>query len=133
MSRMVWLIKNTKTIGRLFVGIFYRANESLIKMLGVEFYFYFNCLIYGFKDWQNYHYFVISRKYIYVGSFFEGVKSISIDGMYCSSINPSQEVSIKILSTGDKDYFSINGEIQYKDDSNKLYGNNFGFIVCNSI
>lgn len=86
-------------------------------------------LIYGFKDWQNYHYFVISRKYIYVGSFFEGVKSISIDGMYCSSINPSQEVSIKILSTGDKDYFSINGEIQYKDDSNKLYGNNFGFIV----
>ena len=86
-------------------------------------------LIYGFKDWQNYHYFAVSKKYIYVGSFFEGVRSISIDGMYCSAIDPTHDLNIKILSTGDKDYFSINGEIQYKDDANKLYGNNFGFIV----
>lgn len=86
-------------------------------------------LIYGFKDWQNYHYFVISKYNMYLGSFYEGVKSIDIDAMYVSAIQPKQNNSLKVLSKGDKMYFSINGEIQYKDDVNKLFGNNFGFIV----
>lgn len=86
-------------------------------------------IIYGFKDWQNYHYFAISKRAIYIGSFFEGVKSTDVEAMYCNSINPKENNNIKILSTGDKDYFSVNGNIQYKDDANRLYGNNFGFIL----
>ncbi len=86
-------------------------------------------IIYGFKDWQNYHYFAISKKAIYIGSFYEGVKSIDVEGMFCSHINPKLPNNIKILSTGEKDYFSVNGEIQYKDDANKMFGNNFGFVL----
>ena len=86
-------------------------------------------LIYGFKDWQNYHFFVISKHNMYLGSFYEGVKSSNIDAMYVSAIQPKQNNSLKILSTGDKIYFSVNGEIQYKDDNIKLFGNNFGFIL----
>lgn len=86
-------------------------------------------LIYGFKDWQNYHFFVISKHNMYLGSFYEGVKSTNIDAMYVSALQPKQNNALKILSTGDKIYFSVNGEIQYKDDAIKLYGNNFGFII----
>lgn len=86
-------------------------------------------LIYGFKDWQNYHFFTISKRNIYLGSFYEGVKSTDIDAMYVSAIQPKQNNTLKILSTGDKIYFSINGEIQYKDDNQKLFGNNFGFVL----
>jgi S1-C subfamily serine protease len=86
-------------------------------------------ILYGFKDWDNYHYFAISKRSIYIGSYFEGVKSGSIEDMYCSAINPLHNNTIKIITTGSKSYFSVNGEIQFKDDPNKLYGNNLGFIV----
>ncbi len=86
-------------------------------------------IIFGFKDWQNYHFFVISKHNMFLGSFYEGVKSTDIDAMYVSAIQPKQNNALKILSTGDKIYFSVNGEIQYKDDAVKLYGNNFGFVL----
>jgi S1-C subfamily serine protease len=86
-------------------------------------------IIYGFKDWQNYHFFAISKKNIYIGSFYEGVRSTDVEDMYCSAINPMQNNTVKILCTSEKSYFSINGEIQYKDDNNKLFGNNFGFVL----
>jgi S1-C subfamily serine protease len=89
-------------------------------------------LIYGFKDWQNYHYFAISKKHIYLGSFYEGVKTSYIDGMFCSNINASQNNVIKVISDGDKDYYSVNGEIQYKNDRSRLFGNNFGFVTSSS-
>jgi S1-C subfamily serine protease len=86
-------------------------------------------IIYGFKDWQNYNYFAISNKNIYVGTVYEGVKATEVDEMFSSAINPLQNNTIKILCTGEKNYYSINGEIQYNSKNNKLYGNNFGFIL----
>ena len=86
-------------------------------------------IIYGFKDWQNYNYFAITKKAIYVGSFYEGVKSADVEAMYCSAINPLQNNVIKVLTTGGKTYFSVNGEIQYKDDASRLFGNNLGFVL----
>jgi S1-C subfamily serine protease len=86
-------------------------------------------VIYGFKDWQNYHFFAVSKHNMYLGSFYEGVKSTNIDAMYVSALQPKQNNTLKILSNGEKIYFSVNGEIQYKDDANKLFGNNFGFIT----
>lgn len=86
-------------------------------------------IIFGFKDWQNYNYFAISNKALFIGSFYEGVKSENIAGMYCSAINPAQNNSIKIISNGEKDFYSVNGEIQYKEAKNRLIGNNLGFVV----
>jgi len=86
-------------------------------------------IIYGFKDWQNYHYFAITRSAIYIGSFYEGVRSVEVEAMYCSAIRPMQNNSLKILCTGEKCFFSVNSEIQYKDESKRLFGNNFGFVL----
>ena len=52
-------------------------------------------IIYGFKDWQNYHYFAISKKNIYIGTVYEGVKSNDVDAMYCSAINYLQNNVVK--------------------------------------
>lgn len=86
-------------------------------------------LIYGFKDWQNYHYFAITKKNFYIGSVYEGVKSNYVDAMYSSAINLAQANTIKIICNGENSFYSINGEVQYKDQSRKLFGSNFGFIV----
>jgi S1-C subfamily serine protease/antitoxin component YwqK of YwqJK toxin-antitoxin module len=86
-------------------------------------------LIFGYKDWQNYHYFVVGKKYIFIGSVYEGVKSVDADAMYCSSLNPLENNNLKILSNGEKLYYSVNGEIQFTSNMRRLYGNNFGFIT----
>lgn len=86
-------------------------------------------IIYGFKDWQNYNYFAISKKNIYIGSIYEGVKATEVDAMFSSAINPMDNNIIKILSNGDKNFYSVNGEIQYTSKDNKMFGNNYGFVV----
>lgn len=86
-------------------------------------------IIYGFKDWQNYNYMAITKKNIYIGAIYEGVKSTDVDAMFCSAINPLENNTIKILCNGEKNYYSINGEIQYTSKKNKLFGNNFGFVL----
>jgi S1-C subfamily serine protease len=86
-------------------------------------------IVYGFKDWQNYHYFAISKKNIYIGTVYEGVKSVYVDAMYCTAINYLQNNIVKIICNGDNNYYSINSEVQYKDHNQRLFGNNFGFIL----
>ncbi|HQQ93983.1 MAG TPA: trypsin-like peptidase domain-containing protein [Bacteroidia bacterium] len=86
-------------------------------------------LIYGFKDWSNYNYFCISKKYIYIGSVYEGINAVDVDAMYCSAILPLENNVLKVISNGEKNYYSVNGEVQYSDDANRFYGNNFGFVV----
>jgi S1-C subfamily serine protease len=86
-------------------------------------------ILYGFKDWQNYNYVAITKKNIYIGSMYEGVKSTDVEAMYCSAINPLENNIIKILCNGEKNYYSVNGEIQYTSNDNRLFGNNFGFVL----
>lgn len=86
-------------------------------------------IIYGFKDWQNYNYFAITKKNIYIGTMYEGVKDDDVEAMFSSAINPLENNTIKILSNGSKNIYSVNGEIQYTSNSRKLFGNNFGFVL----
>ena len=86
-------------------------------------------LLYGFKDWQNYHYFAISKKGVFIGSVYEGINSTDVDAMFSNNINAIEDNNLKVICNGEKNYFSINGEIQYTCNLNRLYGNNFGFIA----
>ncbi len=86
-------------------------------------------IIYGFKNWENYHYIALSRRGIYIGSVYEGINSIDADAMFCSSIQEKSDNEIKVLCNGEKIYFSVNGEVQYSNTARRLYGNNFGFVV----
>lgn len=86
-------------------------------------------ILYGFKDWQNYNYFAISKKNIYIGSVYEGVKATEVDAMFSSAINPLENNTVKILCNGEKNFYSINGEIQYTSNDNKMFGNHYGFVV----
>lgn len=84
-------------------------------------------IIYGFKDWQNYNYFFITNSSMYIGSVYEGVGASKSDGMYASSITKDSPNNIKIISSGDKAIYSINGEIQYSTDRLRNFGSNIGF------
>ncbi len=86
-------------------------------------------LIFGFKDWQNYNYFFITATSFYVGLVYEGVNAIEADGMYSSAIVKKGANNIKIISNGEKNLYSINGEVQYTNTRTKNYGSNIGFSV----
>lgn len=86
-------------------------------------------IIFGFKDWQNYNYFAVTKKNIFIGGMYEGVKTTEIDAMFCSALRPLENNSIKVLCNGEKTYYSVNGEIQYSDSKTRLYGSNVGFAL----
>jgi len=86
-------------------------------------------IIYGFKDWQNYNFFVITNSTFFVGTVFEGLSAMRAEDMYAGNILKSGYNNLKILNIDDKCVFSINGEVQLNTDSYRLYGSKVGFIV----
>jgi S1-C subfamily serine protease len=86
-------------------------------------------IIYGFKDWQNYNFFVITNTTFFVGTVFEGLSAMRAEDMYAGNILKSGYNNLKILNIDDKCVFSINGEVQLNTDSYRLYGSKVGFIV----
>lgn len=86
-------------------------------------------LLYGFKDWQNYNYFVVSKKGAFIGNVFEGINSVDADGLYNVGFNSMESNNLKVICNGEKNYFSINGDVIYSKSKCDLYGNNFGFVL----
>lgn len=87
-------------------------------------------MIYGFKDWENYSYFLIKGSSVYVGSVFEGVNNYNIEGMFDDNVSEEGDNDLKLISMGGRDVFSINGKVVYKRDKLKLLGTYFGFVVA---
>ena len=73
-------------------------------------------IIYGFKDWQNYNFFLISSTNFYVGTIYEGVSVIKANGMFSSDIKKNEPNIIKIM---EKNVYKINGSIQYTTEKTK--------------
>ena len=86
-------------------------------------------ILFGFKDWQNYSFFAITQSSFYVGFVYEGVSSLKVDGMFSSAINKKGPNNIKVIGIGEKNIFSINGEVQYSADKMKNFGNNVGVVI----
>lgn len=86
-------------------------------------------MVFGFKDWDNYSYFLLKENSVYIGSVFEGLNGFNIEGMYDINVSSDGENHLKVISVGGTDVFSVNGKIVYKTDKKKLLGSNFGFVV----
>jgi S1-C subfamily serine protease len=86
-------------------------------------------IIFGFKDWQNYHYFLVSQSSFYIGTVYEGVNSVNADGMFCSSIQKKSGNNLKVLTNGEKIFFSVNGEVQFTKNKQRNFGSNIGFAL----
>ena len=86
-------------------------------------------IIYSFKDWQNYNFFLISNTSFYVGMVYEGVVAMKANGKYSSERKKTEANIIKVLGIGEKNIYSVNGAIQYTTDKSRNFGSNIGFSV----
>ncbi len=86
-------------------------------------------LIFGFKDWNNYNFYLISKNAFYVGTVYEGIVSMKMDGMYTYDIKQDGNNILKILTENGKSVYSINAVIQFKGDALPLKGSNLGVAV----
>lgn len=88
-------------------------------------------IIWGFEDWDNYSYFVISATgYYSIGSYDEGInfKLVSSDRSY--SINLGKEKNeLRIVKSGEKIFYSINSSLVYSGDFFAQTGDQTGFWV----
>jgi S1-C subfamily serine protease len=84
-------------------------------------------LIFGFKDWQNYHYYLIDGQYLHIGEVFEGVTTKRANGFFSSKLfSKPQEINLKVFGTSEKTFYSLNGEIQFTSGKITLFGSGFG-------
>lgn len=86
-------------------------------------------ILYDFKDWENYSYFLLAGDYLHVGIIFEGVFVEKADGMYISSAVVKGENKLKLLANGDKIIFSVNGSSQFSADQYSSKGSKVGFAL----
>lgn len=86
-------------------------------------------MIFGFKDWQNYNFFLITGTSFYIGTVYEGISATKADGMFSGDILKNASNNLKIISNGEKFIYSINGVIQYTTDRLRLSGSNVGFAL----
>ena len=86
-------------------------------------------LIYGFKDWSNFNFYLITQSSFYIGTVYEGVKSIRSEGMYSSDLIEKDVNNIKIISIGKESIYSINGSIQFSIPKYINHGSYLGIAV----
>jgi hypothetical protein len=86
-------------------------------------------IIYDFKDWENYSYFLLAGDYLYAGIIFEGVSVDKADGMYISSAMVQGENKLKLFANGEKIIFTVNGSSQYSTEQYSGKGNKIGFAL----
>lgn len=86
-------------------------------------------LIFGFKDWQNYWYFMVSRDKYYIGMVYEGLSQTYADGDYIVSEKLSGDHTLKVISGDSRWYFSIDGTVHRSVKDGITRGRNAGFVV----
>lgn len=89
-------------------------------------------LVWGMKDWENYHYFAISTtQQFYIGSVYDGLKIKTKDWENTTSVRTREKEvnTIKVSRYGEKVYFSINGDIVHSESFSGFRGNNVGYSL----
>jgi S1-C subfamily serine protease len=88
-------------------------------------------LIWGFKNWENYNYFSISKNGQFsIGSMSDGINLPFVKWQSTNEINQKTNRNlIKISKIGDKVYYSINGHLVHSMDFYAPRSNNVGFQI----
>ncbi|MEI6523399.1 MAG: serine protease [Bacteroidota bacterium] len=91
-------------------------------------------IIYGVKDWDNYHFFCInSSGYYNYGVRYEGLNAIFSGNMYSNAILKGKNSNkIKIKKSGKKAFLSVNGEILDNFNYRPIAGKRTGIVVFES-
>lgn len=107
--------------------------ESEIKFMGGSNEGFYG-IIYGVKDWDNYHFFCInSSGYYNYGVRYEGINAIFSGNMFSSAIIKGKNSNkLKIKKSGKKAYLSVNGEIVDNFNYRPISGKRVGFVVFES-
>jgi S1-C subfamily serine protease len=88
-------------------------------------------IIFGVKDWDNYHFFCINASgYYNYGVRYEGLNAVFSGNLYSSYIVKGKNVNkLKIKKVGKKAYFSVNGEILDNFNYRPIAGKRVGFVT----
>jgi len=88
-------------------------------------------LIFGFKDWNNYNFFLFEKGKIAIGDVTHGTEHTRIGGFSAQVYSAPSGVLLEIEFDGPKTIFSINGVHQTTYTGFTNYGNGIGPVVSN--
>jgi len=86
-------------------------------------------LVWGFKDWDNYNYLLVSSSYVSIGNIFEGVRFDKLSYVHCSAIDKQGLNTFRLLSDNERLILTVNGEMVNKLAEMRLSGSHIGFVL----
>jgi hypothetical protein len=86
-------------------------------------------IIYGFKDWRNYNFFLITNKTYYIGSYKNGELSYKSDDFYSANIVMNAKNKLEITSSKNQYAFTINEVEEIRMNKIESSGSGIGFVV----
>jgi hypothetical protein len=86
-------------------------------------------IIYGFKDWRNYNFFLITNKTYYIGSYKNGELFYKSDDFYSPNIVMNAKNKLEITSSKNQYAFTINGIEEIRMNKIESSGSGIGFVV----
>jgi hypothetical protein len=69
-------------------------------------------IVFGFKDWNNYNYFYVSKFRFYIGSVKNGQPGKNLENYFSFELNGNGWNNVKVLNAGDSIYYYINNRLQ---------------------
>jgi len=86
-------------------------------------------VVFGFKDWDNYQFFIVSKDRVSIGLVYEGISSIKVNDRITSYVKPTGWNTLKILAQEEKIFYSINGNVQLSTQQILPEGRGFGMVA----
>lgn len=88
-------------------------------------------IVFGFKDWNNYNYFCVSKFRFHIGSVQSGALVKSIENYFSFELNGTDWNNIKVLCAGDSLYYYINNTLQACCQKNGFSAGDEGLCISN--
>jgi len=86
-------------------------------------------LVFGFKDWDNYQFFIISQDYFFIGIVREGVLKLEKNRIYSPEIMKGGDNKLSVFAEDEFIYFVLNGNIKHVRQQVFPKGRGIGCLV----
>jgi hypothetical protein len=116
-----------RTIENQISGVNYeiKAHIQIKKNFGSTRY----GIVYGFLDFNNYHFFAVTGQKYYIGYVKDGVVTYSSFGLEIKEAIVDNEYTFTITTDYSLVYFKLNDEVIASSERTKLVGNKIGYLI----
>ncbi len=85
-------------------------------------------IIFGYRSWRDYQYFVIDKKYVYIGTVSDNIVLKMVDGVYLDKLSQGKN-TLQVIYEDTRAHYYVNGVLIFETKILQNKGDKLGFVV----